>query len=103
MKQLFTILFALFTSLTFQAQIVVIDPGHGYGATTSDNPDGRTATEIETSLEVGLRTRTLIQNSCSALDSTNDPNHQSKQLDFGNTTRHYGQQLECRPLVKHPL
>ncbi|MGX7666203.1 N-acetylmuramoyl-L-alanine amidase [Flavobacterium pedocola] len=66
MKKLFTILFALFAAFTLKAQIVVIDPGHGYGATTSDNPDGRTATEIETSLEVGLRTRTLIQNSCSA-------------------------------------
>lgn len=66
MKQLFTLLFILFATLTIQAQVVVIDPGHGYGATTSDNPDGRSATEIETSLEVGLRTRTLIQNSCSA-------------------------------------
>ena len=51
-------------SVNMQSQIIVIDPGHGYGATTSDNPDGRTAIEIETSLEVGLRTRTLIQNSC---------------------------------------
>lgn len=54
---------ALF-SVNAQSQVIVIDPGHGYGATTSDNPDGRTATEIETALEVGLRTRTLIQNSC---------------------------------------
>lgn len=53
----------LFT-VNVQSQVIVIDPGHGYGATTSDNPDGRTATEIETALEVGLRTRTLIQNSC---------------------------------------
>lgn len=66
MKQILSILFAIFTTITLQAQVVVIDPGHGYGATTSDNPDGRTATEIETSLDVGLRTRTLIQNSCSA-------------------------------------
>lgn len=51
-------------SVNVQSQIIVIDPGHGYGATTSDNPDGRTAIEIETSLEVGLRTRNLIQNSC---------------------------------------
>lgn len=51
-------------SVNMQSQIIVIDPGHGYGATTSDNPDGRTAIEIETSLEVGLRTRNLIQNSC---------------------------------------
>lgn len=66
MKKLFKILFILLLSISVKAQIVVIDPGHGYGATTSDNPDGRTATEIETSLEVGLRTRTLIQNACSA-------------------------------------
>lgn len=51
-------------SMTATTQIIVIDPGHGYGATTSDNPDGRTAIEIETALEVGLRTKTLIQNSC---------------------------------------
>lgn len=55
---------AVLFSVSMQSQIIVIDPGHGYGATTSDNPDGRTAIEIETSLEVGLRTRTLIQNSC---------------------------------------
>ena len=55
---------AVLFSVNVQSQIIVIDPGHGYGATTSDNPDGRTAIEIETALEVGLRTRTLIQNSC---------------------------------------
>ncbi len=55
---------AVFFSINVQSQIIVIDPGHGYGATTTDNPDGRTAIEIETSLEVGLRTRNLIQNSC---------------------------------------
>lgn len=64
MKKIYFILIALLFSLNFQAQIIVLDPGHGYGATTSDNPDGRTATEIETALEVGLRTRDLIQNSC---------------------------------------
>lgn len=66
MKNIFKILFILLCTFTVNAQIVVLDPGHGYGATTSDNPDGRTATEIETALEVGLRTRTLIQNSCTA-------------------------------------
>lgn len=66
MKKIITLLFALLATFTVNAQIVVLDPGHGYGATTSDNPDGRTATEIETSLEVGLRTRALIQNSCAA-------------------------------------
>ena len=49
------------------AQIIVIDAGHGYGSSTSVNPDTRTATEIETNLSVALKTRTLIQNSCSAL------------------------------------
>jgi len=66
MKNLIKIIFALLITYSTNAQVVVIDPGHGYGATTSDNPDGRTATEIETALEVGLRTRTLIQNSCTA-------------------------------------
>ena len=55
---------AVLFSVNVQSQIIVIDSGHGYGATTTDNPDGRTAIEIETSLEVGLRTRNLIQNSC---------------------------------------
>ena len=64
MKNIFKIVMAVLFSVNMQSQIIVIDPGHGYGATTSDNPDGRTAIEIETSLEVGLRTRTLIQNSC---------------------------------------
>lgn len=54
----------LIITINTQSQIIVIDPGHGYGASTSDNPDGRTAIEIETSLEVGLRTRNLIQGSC---------------------------------------
>lgn len=64
MKTLFKLMIVVLFSLTANAQIIVIDPGHGYGATTSNNPDGRTATEIETALEVGLRTKTLIQNSC---------------------------------------
>jgi N-acetylmuramoyl-L-alanine amidase len=64
MKNIFKIVMAVLFSVNMQSQIIVIDPGHGYGATTSDNPDGRTAIEIETSLEVGLRTRNLIQNSC---------------------------------------
>lgn len=64
MKKIFKIVMTVLFSVSMQSQIIVIDPGHGYGATTSDNPDGRTAIEIETSLEVGLRTRNLIQNSC---------------------------------------
>ncbi|MET0945492.1 MAG: N-acetylmuramoyl-L-alanine amidase [Flavobacterium sp.] len=64
MKKIYFFLIALLFSFNANSQIIVIDPGHGYGATVSDNPDGRTAIEIETSLEVGLRTKTLIQNSC---------------------------------------
>lgn len=64
MKNIFKIIITVLFTVNVQSQVIVIDPGHGYGATTSDNPDGRTATEIETALEVGLRTRTLIQNSC---------------------------------------
>ncbi len=64
MKNIFKLVMAVFFTVNVQSQIIVIDPGHGYGTTTSDNPDGRTAIEIETSLEVGLRTRNLIQNSC---------------------------------------
>lgn len=64
MKLVYLFLLIGLFSIQSQSQIIVLDPGHGYGATTSDNPDGRTATEIETALEVGLRTRTLIQNSC---------------------------------------
>ena len=64
MKKIYTYLLVMAFAAFANAQIIVIDPGHGYGATTSDNPDGRTATEIETALDVGLRTRTLIQNSC---------------------------------------
>lgn len=64
MKKLLYTLLVVFFAISTKAQIVVIDPGHGYGATTSNNPDGRTATEIETALAVGLKTRTLIQNSC---------------------------------------
>lgn len=66
MQNIFKLLLIVLFSVTVQSQIIVIDPGHGYGATTSDNPDGRTTTEIETALEVGLRTRTLIQNSCTS-------------------------------------
>ncbi len=64
MKPLYFLIITVLFSININAQIVVIDPGHGYGATTSNNPDGRTATEIETALEVGLKTKTLIQNSC---------------------------------------
>lgn len=64
MKNTIFIMGLLLWTLGMNAQIVVLDPGHGYGGTTADNPDGRTATEIETALAVGLKTRTLIQNSC---------------------------------------
>ena len=64
MKKITFIIGLLLIALGVNAQIIVLDPGHGYGSSTSDNPDGRTATEIETSLAVGLKTRALIQNSC---------------------------------------
>ncbi len=41
-------------------QVVVIDPGHGI-LTDGKNGDGRTTTEIETSLAVGLILRNLIR------------------------------------------
>lgn len=66
MKKLY-ILFAMLSVFAMNAQIIVIDAGHGYGSSTSDNPDTRTATEIETNLSVALKTRTLIENGCSAL------------------------------------
>lgn len=64
MKKIYTLIIAVLFSVTAFSQIIVIDPGHGYGATVNDNPDGRTAIEIETALEVGLRTKALIQTSC---------------------------------------
>lgn len=65
MRKITFILGLLLVTLGMEGQIVVLDPGHGYGTSTADNPDGRTATEIETALAVGLKTRTLIQGSCS--------------------------------------
>lgn len=64
MKKITILIFFLSFSFLFNGQIIVIDPGHGYDS-GGGNPDGRTATEIETSLEVGLRLNTLITNSCS--------------------------------------
>lgn len=49
------------TFMTGQAQVVVIDPGHGYDC-SGVNRDGRTTTEIETSLAAGLKLRDLINN-----------------------------------------
>lgn len=43
------------------AQVVVIDPGHGYNCSGS-NVDGRTTTEIYTALASGLKLRDLINN-----------------------------------------
>ncbi|MGB3948375.1 MAG: N-acetylmuramoyl-L-alanine amidase [Bacteroidia bacterium] len=56
--------FLLSVHFLFYAQVIVIDPGHGYDS-GGGNPDGRTATEIETALEVGLRLNTLITDGCS--------------------------------------
>lgn len=54
-------------STTVFSQVIYIDPGHGYGSSVSNNPDGRTSTEIETNLAVGLKLKTLINNSCSSV------------------------------------
>ncbi|WP_394759418.1 N-acetylmuramoyl-L-alanine amidase [Flavobacterium sp.] len=64
MKQLYIFLFTILFSFAANSQVIYIDPGHGYGTSTSDNPDGRTTTEIESALAVGLKVRTLLQNSC---------------------------------------
>ena len=45
-----------------QAQVVVIDPGHGYNS-NGTNVDGRTTTEIYTALSASLKLRDLINNS----------------------------------------
>ncbi len=57
------IVVCLISASQLMGQVVVIDPGHGY---TSDggNPDGRTATEINTALSVGLKLRTKLENEC---------------------------------------
>ncbi len=67
MKKLYTFLLILTVSVTSFAQVIYIDPGHGYGSSTSVNPDGRTSTEIETNLAVGLKLKTLLNNSCSSV------------------------------------
>lgn len=49
---------------TTQAQVVVIDPGHGYNC-SGTNVDGRTTTEIYTALATGQKLRDLIAaNNC---------------------------------------
>ncbi|MEQ1734553.1 MAG: N-acetylmuramoyl-L-alanine amidase [Bacteroidia bacterium] len=63
MKFLIILILSVLATLTLQAQIIIIDPGHGYDA-SGGNPDGRTATEINTALEVGLRLQTLLNNEC---------------------------------------
>ncbi|WP_119843978.1 N-acetylmuramoyl-L-alanine amidase [Reichenbachiella sp. MSK19-1] len=70
MKSIFTIKTTVLTLIILavihmaQAQVVVIDPGHGYSA-TGTNPDGRSATEHATALAVGLKLKDQIENSCS--------------------------------------
>lgn len=47
--------------LPLKAQVIVIDPGHGYDCNGS-NVDGRTTTEIYTALATGFKLRDLINN-----------------------------------------
>ncbi len=54
----------VFFAFSVQAQVIVIDPGHGYNS-SGGNPDGRTETEIVTSLEVGLKLRDQLNSQCS--------------------------------------
>ncbi|HHG84054.1 MAG TPA: T9SS type A sorting domain-containing protein [Bacteroidetes bacterium] len=61
---LLTGLILLGFALTAQAQVVVIDPGHGYNCSGS-NVDGRTTTEIYTALATGQKLQNLIAaNNC---------------------------------------
>ncbi len=62
MKNILTICFLVIVTV-LNAQVIVIDPGHGYDS-SGGNPDGRTATEINTALEVGLRLKTLLNAQC---------------------------------------
>ena len=55
---------ALLLGLGAHAQVIVIDPGHGY-TSSGGNPDGRTETEHATALSVGLKLQSQIQSSCS--------------------------------------
>ncbi|WP_299213683.1 N-acetylmuramoyl-L-alanine amidase [uncultured Aquimarina sp.] len=58
------VFFLFILSLTANAQVVVIDPGHGYASNGITDPDGRTDTEHATALSVGLKLRSKLQNGC---------------------------------------
>ncbi len=55
-----TILFFLTLNLILDAQVICIDPGHGYGP-DGENLDGRTTEEIFTNCEVGLILRDSLE------------------------------------------
>ncbi|WP_299315870.1 N-acetylmuramoyl-L-alanine amidase [uncultured Aquimarina sp.] len=61
---LFCAFFLFILSFSASAQVVVIDPGHGYASNGVTDPDGRTDTEHATALAVGLKLRTKLQNGC---------------------------------------
>ena len=64
LKYLFVFLSINLNSLNaIQAQIIVIDAGHGYNTDGSPG-DYRTTTEINTNYAVSLKLRDLIQNNC---------------------------------------
>lgn len=77
MKKITILTLLLSIPFLFFGQIIVIDPGHGYDS-GGGNPDGRTATEIVTSLEVGLKLKTLITNGC-----TNWTTHMTRSIPNG--------------------
>lgn len=56
--------FLFILSFSVSAQVVVIDPGHGYASNGVTDPDGRTDTEHATALSVGLKLREKLQNGC---------------------------------------
>lgn len=63
-RNLLAVLLILGSAYYSDAQVVVIDPGHGYDCNGS-NVDGRTTTEIYTALASGLKLRDLITaNNC---------------------------------------
>ncbi len=77
MKNIIILCLLMVFPIVGESQIIVLDPGHGYSS-SGGNPDGRSSTEILTNLNVGLRTRTKLQNYCS-----NETVHMTRTIDRG--------------------